>query len=139
MDELHASRVLFDVATTMQSLAERPILAFCYRSERETFAFRRPTFSTAASHFAALFGPSDVELRVTRKYFSLAGKQPRYDVVVGVIWTPTYLALHSPVTNHPFSICSVIQPWSQLPGGPGASGQVPAALEISNGRPGNDR
>src|ERR1017187_4236369 len=112
----------------MQSLAERPILAFCYRSERGTFAFLRLHVFHRSVPLCSFIWPFRCRIESNPEvFFHWPGKQPRYDVVVGVIWTPTYLALHSPVTNHPFSICSVIQPWSQLPGGPGASGQVPAA------------
>ena len=69
---------------------------------------------------------------------ALPSKQLRKIVVAGVLWTPTYPALGSPGTGHLLCIRSQAIFSIFTAGGPGATGIVPAALETSDGRLGND-
>ena len=66
----------------------------------------------------------------------LARKQLRGNAVVGVLWTPIYPALLSPASSDLLSIFYWMLLSSLDFGGPGVSGIFPAALVISDGRPG---
>jgi hypothetical protein len=54
-------------------------------------------------------------------------KQPRKNVVVGVLWTPIYPALIYPAVIHPLSICFSIPLFNLDVGGLSATGAIPAA------------